>query len=316
MNRHYKPMLAQTADAPFNSKGWLFEIKWDGFRAISYIDRRLNIKSRNDKELKTNFPELEELKNLTRGVVLDGEIVVMRRGRPDFETLLERGKTTSPTDIEYMSRKYPATYVVFDILEKDRRTLINLPLIDRKMILKDSLNEGRHVLRSLFIEEQGKDYYRASVRRALEGIMAKRRDSPYEPGRRSGNWLKIKKVRSCDCVIFGYTVGEGSREETFGALILGLYEDDKPVYVGKVGTGFSEDDTPLLKKIFKGLEVRKETLHEVDVPQEIVWLKPKLVCEVAYQTVTKDEKLRMPRFRGLKADKTPHECTLDQVKRR
>ena len=308
-------MLAQTADTPFDSKDWLFEIKWDGFRAISYIDRRVNIRSRNDRDLKFIFPELEELKNLISGAVLDGEIVIMRGGRPDFQAVLERGETTSSIDIEYLSRKYPATYVVFDILEKEHKSLINLPLVDRKFILKDSLREGRHVLPSLFVVEDGKDYYRASVRRALEGIMAKRKDSLYEPGRRSGNWLKIKKVRSCDCVIFGYTIGEGGREETFGALILGLYEDDTPVYVGKVGTGFSQHDTHLLKKIFKGLEVKKKPLHEVDVPQEVVWLKPKLVSEVAYQTITNEKKLRMPRFRGLKADKTPHECTLDQVKR-
>ena len=315
MRQHYKPMLAQTVDAPFNSKDWIFEVKWDGFRAISYIDSRLSVKSRNNKELKHNFPELEELKSLTSDTVLDGEIVIMRGGRPDFQTLLERSKATSPIDIEYISHKYPATYVVFDILEKDKRPLVDLPIIERKRILKGSLREGRHVVLSLFAEGDGEAYYRASLKKGVEGIVAKRRDSPYEPGSRSNSWLKIKKVRSCDCVIFGYTIGEGNREGTLGALLLGLYDGDRPVYVGKVGTGFTQSDLELLIDTFRRLEVKKKILQGVDVPQEVIWLKPELVCEVAYQTVTKDGKLRMPRFWGLRSDKNPRECTADQLKR-
>jgi len=314
MNRRYKPMLAQTADAPFNSEDWIFEIKWDGIRAISYINAELNIKSRNEKELKYNFPELEELKDLTNNSVLDGEIVVIKNGKADFQTLLERSRTTSIRDIEYLSQKLPATYVVFDILEKDGRTLIDLPLIDRKRILKEKVKEGKHVVLSLFVEEEGKVYYDAALKMGVEGIMAKKKAGPYQPGIRSSNWLKIKKLSSCDCVIFGYTEGEGRRADTFGALILGLYGKDKPVYVGKVGTGFSQNDIELLMKTFQGLVAEEKTLVVVDVPEKITWLKPELVCEVDYQAVTKDGKLRMPRFRILRSDKTPVECTLDQIR--
>src|SRR3990170_5863425 len=129
MNRYYKPMLAYPVEVPFSSKDWIFEIKWDGIRAISYVDEELAIKSRNDKELKHNFPELQELKSLIDNAVLDGEIVIMREGNPDFQTLIERSNATNARDIEYMAQRHPATYVVFDILEKDGKPLINLPLI-------------------------------------------------------------------------------------------------------------------------------------------------------------------------------------------
>lgn len=314
MKNHYRPMLAKTAKAPFNSNDWIFEVKWDGIRAISYIDDELNIRSRNNKELIDNFPELQELKELAKNTVLDGEIVVIKDGKADFQTLMERSRNASRRDTEYLAKKNPATYVVFDILEKEGKVLISLPLQDRKRILKESVQEGKHVVLSLYVEEEGEAYYQVALEKGVEGIVAKKKDSPYEPGFRSGNWLKIKKVLSCDCVIFGYTKGEGSRAETFGALILGLYDEGNPVYVGKVGTGFSQKDLEQLLKTFQGLKVEHETLKNVDVPEEITWLNPELVAEVVYQAATKDEKLRAPRFNGLRSDKAPHECTMDQLK--
>ena len=314
MRRLYSPMLAQPKDAAFTSKDWIFEIKWDGIRAISYLDDELSILSRNGKELKYNFPELEELTALAHKVVLDGEIVVMRQGRADFQTLLERANTSNARDIEYMASRFPATYVVFDILEKEGEALVDKPLIERKNVLRESVKEGNHVVFSLFVEEEGEAYYEAALKKGVEGIIAKKRVSPYESGVRSGNWLKIKKVTSCDCVIFGYTKGEGFREGTFGALLLGLYDNAQPVYVGKVGTGFSDSTMEMLLKAFKPLEVPEKTLEGVDVPEQITWLKPELVCEVGYQSVTREGRLRMARFRGLRADKAPLECTLDQLK--
>jgi DNA ligase D-like protein (predicted ligase) len=314
MRQYYKPMLAQTAAKPFSSKDWLFEIKWDGIRAISYVDTDLSIRSRYGKELKRNFPELNELVALARNTVLDGEIVVIREGKPDFQTLLERSRSTSTRDVEYLAARFPAIIVVFDMLEKDGKPLLALPLIERKHLLKEYVKDGKNVVLSEFVEEQGEAYYSASLKHGLEGIMAKQKDSPYEPGVRSHNWLKMKHLLTCDCAIFGYTQGKGSREQMFGALILGLYEEGRPVYVGKVGTGFSEALMELLMKAFSELKVKTKTLQNVDVPEKITWLKPDLVCEVAYQAVTKDGKLRMPRFHGLRTGKSPRECTLDQIK--
>jgi bifunctional non-homologous end joining protein LigD len=313
MSRSYKPMLAKLAPKPFSDKDWMFEIKWDGFRAIAYVNDELSLKSRNQKELKYNFPELEELTKLTRNVVLDGEIVVMKEGKTDFQALLERGKTTSPTEIELQNLRSPAVYVVFDILEKDGTPLINLPLTERKKILRSAVQEGKHVLLSDVVEENGEAYYTAALEKGLEGVMAKKKTSPYEPGVRNGNWLKIKKLRSCDCVIFGYTKGTGARAKTFGALLLGLYDDEgNPVYVGKVGTGFSADTLQTLAEAFRTLEADSAPFT-VDIPDEVTWLKPKLVGEIGYQVVTRDVRLRMPRFLGLRDDKQPSECTLDQI---
>ena len=315
MNRRYKPMLAQTADAPFDSEEWIFEIKWDGIRAISYINDETNIRSRNDKELKHNFPELDELRTLAKNVILDGEIIVIEQGKPDFQAVIERAKATRSHEIEILAQRSPATYVVFDIIEKDGQPLLKLPLTERKKLLEQNLKEGEHVLISIFADKDGKAYYDAALKTGVEGVMAKKKDSPYEPGVRSHSWLKIRKLATCDCVILGYTKGEGSRKEAFGALLLGLYDKGQPVYVGKVGTGFSQEELKSLIDTFKKLETKERTLPlDVDVEGEIVWLEPRLVCEVAYQSVTRDGKLRMARFRGLRADKEPTDCTIDQIK--
>jgi DNA ligase D-like protein (predicted ligase) len=310
-------MLAQSAKAPFTSKNWIFEIKWDGFRAISYTSGgEIEIRSRNDKELRYTFPELEELGSLTGNTVLDGEIVVMQHGKPDFQALLERNRANSTRDIRYETAELPAIYVVFDMLEKDGKPLVHFPLFERKRILKESVREGKNVIVSEFVETEGESYFQAALQKGLEGIMAKKIVSPYESGMRSSNWLKIKETSTCDCVIFGYTKGEGDREKTFGALILGLYDPSKRlyVYVGKVGTGFSRNVIELLLKTFSGLRIEEKTLQDVDVAEEVTWLKPELVGEIVYQSVTKDERLRMPRFRGLRVDKPSMDCTLDQIR--
>jgi bifunctional non-homologous end joining protein LigD len=311
MTRTYKPMLARLAK-PFSSDAWIFEIKWDGFRAIAYVNETLRLRSRNGKELKHVFPELEELKQLTGNVVLDGEIVMMKDGKPDFQELLKRSKATSPVEIELQVKRSPVVYIAFDILEKDGVPLVSLPLTERKKILKVAVKEGRHVLLSDFVEEKGEAYYEAALEKGLEGVVAKKKASFYESGVRSDSWLKIKKLRSCDCVISGYTKGTGARSETFGALLLGLYKNKKLVYVGKVGTGFSQT---MLEKLLERFEPLKTDVAplDVDLPEEITWLKPELVCEVFYQTVTKDGRLRLPRFTGLRGDKRPSECTIDQI---
>ena len=312
MTRTYKPMLARVAPQPFSSDAWLFEIKWDGFRAIAYVNETFSLRSRNDKELKHVFPELEEIKQLSSNVVLDGEIVVVKDGKTDFQALLERSQATSPIEIELQEKRSPVVYVVFDILEKDGSALVDLPLTERKRILKGAVKEGKHVLLSDFVETKGKDYYKIALEKGLEGVMAKKKDSFYEPGVRSGNWLKIKKLRSCDCIILGYTKGSGARASTFGALLLGLYSGKQLVYVGKVGTGFSQTMLETLSEKFQQLKT-DTALLSVDITDEVTWLKPELICVVTYQVVTKDRRLRMPRFTGLRSDKLPLECTVDQI---
>ncbi len=312
--RHrYKPMLAKEAKAAFTDPDWIFEVKWDGFRALAYVDSELSLRSRNQKELLDNFPELGELKRQAHDVVLDGEIIILNGGKVDFQALLERGKATSPTEIEQQTKRLPAAYVVFDILEKDGKPLLDLPLMERKKILQSAVQEGKHVLLADYVDGKGESYYEAILQKGLEGVMAKKKNSQYEPGLRSGSWLKIKKLLSCDCVVFGYTLGTGARKSTFGALVLGLYgADGKAVFVGKVGTGFSDETLDTMLSEFRKIETVNEPF-KADVAEKLTWLKPKFVCEVAYQVVTKDMRLRMPRFVRLRNDKEPKDCTTDQL---
>ena len=305
-------MLAKLANQPFSNDDWIFEIKWDGFRAIAYINHTLSLRSRNGKELRSLFPELEELEQLTSNAVLDGEIVVMKDGKTNFQALLKRSQATSLLEISLKAKRFPAVYIAFDILEKDDVTLVDLPLTERKKILRKSVREGNHVLLSDSVVGKGEEYYKAALKRGLEGLIAKRKDSTYVQGARDGSWLKIKKLRSCDCIVIGYTKGSGSRSDTFGALLLGLYNNNRLVYIGKVGTGFSQRKLKTLWKTFQQLRTNIPLIGQ-HLSDEIKWLKPELVCEVLYQTVTNDGRLRMPRFMRLRNDRMPSECTMDQI---
>jgi DNA ligase D-like protein (predicted ligase) len=308
---YYKPMLALAAQKAFSDKDWIFEIKWDGFRAIAYVEEPFSLRSRNGKELKGNFPELAQLTKLGSTIVVDGEIVIMQDGKPDFQALLERGQSVSAGEIQRQAMRAPAIYVVFDILEKDGAPVTHLPLTERKKLLAQTLKEGTNVVLSDFIEEQGEAYFELTLEKGLEGIVAKKKDSRYEEGMRSGSWLKLKKLKTCDCIIFGYTQGSHSRGATFGALVLGVYDEQKkPVYVGKVGTGFSQRTIGLLMDKFE--KVRTDVVPFKPEAGDVVnWLLPKLVCEVHYQVFTKDGRLRMARFKRLRDDKPPEQCTLD-----
>jgi bifunctional non-homologous end joining protein LigD len=335
MRHLYLPMNAKSAQGPFSSDEWLFEIKWDGIRAIAYIDEGLSVMSRNGKELTGVFPELAELPGLAPNTVLDGEIIAMSGGRPDIQELLP--KLQSFRRIPGSAGNAPITYIVFDILEQDGEPLVTRPLIERRKILLQRVKEGPHVVISEPIESMGVEYYRAAVLKNLEGVVAKRKDSTYEPGVRSGNWLKIKQHHTCDCVIAGYTKGEGGRSPHFGALVLGLYK--KPdmtlvdvidpgntslngipgnnpgelIYIGKVGSGFTDRNLTALKDLFTRYETGTPQLSGVDRAEKVAWLKPALVCEVSYQSVTRERKLRIPGFVRLRSDKNPEECTIDQL---
>jgi len=310
----YSPMLARPAERPFDDPGWVFEVKWDGIRAIAYVGESLSIRSRNDRELLGSFPELEELTGLTEDTVLDGEIVVMRDGSPDFRAAARRSRLKNPSEVEEARVASPATYIVFDILDKDGASLIDRSLEKRLSILKSVVKQGHYVTLSAPIRENGVAYYEAAVRRGLEGVVAKRLSSNYQPGARSSDWLKVKRVKSCDCVVFGYTQGEGARADTFGALLLGLYDEGRPVYVGRVGTGFTDQDLRGIRNTMDRLSTDTPWFTDPDIPEGSTWVKPKLVAQVGYQEATRDLRLRAPRFQGFRDDKPPELCSLSQIK--
>ncbi len=310
----YFPMLAESADAPFSGPGWIFEIKWDGIRALAYVGETLSIRSRNDREISQNFPELLELKKLTHDVVIDGEIIVMRGGAPDFQSVSKRIQASKPRDIEYEAREMPCTYVVFDILEKGGESLTGKPLSERKTLLRKSLKDGEHVVISSYVVAEGEAYYKAAAARGLEGVVAKKLDSLYRSGGRSSEWLKVKRIKTADCVLIGYTPGSGNRVGSFGALLLGLYDGDKLIYVGRVGTGFTDKMLRELLADFKPFETKERQVEATDIPSGSTWLRPGLVAEVGYQSLTSETRLRIPRFLRLRSDKTLLDCTMSQVK--
>jgi DNA ligase D-like protein (predicted ligase)/DNA ligase D-like protein (predicted 3'-phosphoesterase) len=305
-------MLARTAEAPFSSPDWIFEVKWDGIRAIAYTGGTFSLLSRNGKEMADRFPELREIADLAPGCVLDGEIVLLREGRNDMQALLTRFQEADRRQIEADSLRLPVTYVAFDILEADGAPLIRLPLEERRRILAERVKEGKYLVRSVAVKGDGERYYAEAVSRGLEGVMAKRFGSPYEPGVRSDSWLKVKTVRTCDCVVFGYTKGEGARSGTFGALVIGLCDQGKGVYIGRVGTGFDREDLEGILAALAPLRSGVPTLAGAE-KGEITWTRPGMVIEVAYHSVTRDGRLRMPRFLRIRTDKEPGDCTPDQL---
>lgn len=309
----YSPMLARASEKPFDSPDWLFEVKWDGVRAIAYVGDTLSVKSRNGKELTGNFPELAELKELAGSVVLDGEIIVMNEGDVDFQLAAKRTLVSDPSMVERLRRQHPATYIVFDILEKDGESLIDQPLSERLTALDEALRDGAHVVKSKPVENTGVAFYTATVKQGLEGIIAKRKSSTYSPGARSGDWLKFKHVKTCDCVVFGYTPGEGARQGSFGALLLGLYDGTEPVYVGRVGTGFTDDQLEALKRRLDTIKTMDPWFTASDIPENSTWVKPQLVAAVGFHEATRDNRLRAPRFQGLRDDKPPAFCTVSQL---
>ena len=299
--------LATPTDAPFDDKDWLFEIKWDGFRALATIgdDASVKLSSRNAKDLLLKFPELKDIGNAFRSlpIVVDGEIVALdEKGRSSFQRLQNRiassrGPRRDQGDV---------TYVVFDVLFADGRDVRDEPLEERKGLLEGLIIPGHHVIYSKHVIGEGTKLFAQAEKLNLEGIMAKRRDAPYESGKRTRTWLKIKTHKRQEFVVGGYTDPSGSRKG-FGALIVGYYQKGKLIYAGHVGTGFNTKMLETLSKRLKGME-RKSAPFATPVPRSTGaphWVSPELVCEVRFTEWTDEGYLRHPAFLGLRDDKDP-----------
>jgi len=307
-----KPMLAKSSE-PFDSKDYLFEVKFDGTRAIVFLDRKkkiVRIQNRRGFDITKRYPEFRNLwKNVRAKTILDSEIIVFdNQGKPDFYRLQER-EHSEGFRAELLSREYPATCIVFDILYYNNRDLISLPLYQRKEILASKVKEGKNLLISEYIIEKGKSFFYKVRKQGLEGIMAKRLDSPYLLGKRSEFWLKIKAFQTLDCIICGYTPGRGRRNE-LGALILGCYYHGKLMCVGKVGTGLDEKTLKTISQELQSIETERSAFEKKTEIKNAIWVKPLLVCEVKFMNLSKNLKLRAPVFLRLRSDKAPEECKL------
>lgn len=311
MNRQqkYEPMLAKSS-SPFSDEDWIFEIKWDGTRALCYINDDCTFINRRQTDITHRYPEMDIDKNCDTPCVLDGEIVVLKKGIPSFRDLQKREHLDDAFKIRLLSEKIPAVYVVFDILSVDGQDICGKSLLDRKSQLDKIVSESSHTMVCSYVEEKGEQYYNAVCEKGFEGVMAKRKDSQYFSGKRSDVWLKIKKTTTVDCVIGGFTEGEGKREDYFGALLLGV--NPSPLtYVGKVGTGFTDEEVKNMYIMLKNIEIDTSPFSEHVKTEKIHYVKPEKVCEVKYQEITNDNKLRAPVFLRLRPNKPPENCFLD-----
>lgn len=314
-DRRIIPMLANTAD-PFDSKQHLYEPKWDGLRCIAYIqNRRVDFQNRNLRFVTNSYPELKGIAASidAKAAILDGEIVILENGLPNFESLQPRFGVEEPVRVRILARKTPATYVVFDLLHLNGKDLVDQPLSIRRAKLGKIIRDEPHILLSQYVPEKGKSFFRKATQLGFEGIIAKKNDSTYQIGVRSSDWLKIKKVKTLDCVIAGFTEGTGARSSTFGALVLGTHDKRRNlVHVGNVGTGFTNATLRWVLKLIKPRTVGSPTISgTVEAPSPIKWVRPDLVAEVGYVSLTTDKKLRFPRFIKLRPDGNPAECTLN-----
>jgi bifunctional non-homologous end joining protein LigD len=309
-------MLATLIDKPFHQEGWLYEIKWDGYRALAFLGEcEVELRSRNDKSFNEKFyPIHQAFSQWKIDVVLDGEIVVVNdKGLSDFGALQNWRSEADGTLV----------YYAFDILWLDGKDLTNLPLSTRKEIL-NLVFEASDLLRlSQSFEATGTAFFAIASQMGLEGIVAKKADSPYQVGKRSSDWLKIKIGKRQEVVIGGYTQNENS-SKTFSSLLVGVYHGTRLHYTGKVGTGFTASDQREMMKLFKSRMIKATPFEEepdVNKPSRfrphppkasVTWLKPELVCEVTFAEITGDGVMRHPSFKGMRTDKDPTQIVLEK----
>ena len=303
-----EPMKASLVDEAFDDDRWLFEVKWDGIRLISFVrDGKASFQTRRGRAVDLEYPELKLLPDLltAREAILDGEIVAMdAQGRPSFQLLQNRA-----------NQAVRLQYVVFDVVYADGQRLFKVPLEDRKRLLQDMLRPSALVRYSEHVIGQGKAFYSAARSNQLEGIVAKLRQSPYLPGVRSSSWLKIKAVKQQEVVIGGFTAPRNSRKH-FGALLVGVYDDGKLVYTGHTGGGFDERTLAQVARRLEPLRIKESPFSGTPprTNEKPTWTKPQLVAEVKFAEWTKDGVMRMPVFLGMRDDVDPRSVSRERAK--
>lgn len=293
-------MLAKEIETPFNSKDWVYEIKWDGYRAIAEVDGNgVKLYSRNGNSFNNSYPEIvDALSKMKINAVLDGEIVALNKnGIPSFQLL------------QNYNYDHPLIYYVFDLLYINKKKIYSLPLLERKNQLKKLLKKSDFIKYSDHIKEKGIEFYKLAGKQNLEGIIAKRADSEYFQGIRTSNWLKVKHHKSQEAIIVGFTSPNGSRLH-FGSLVLAIRDGNKLKYIGQTGTGFNSKTLKEVYELLKPLITKKSSSDELEkINISFTAVKPVLVCEVKFTEITHDGKLRHPVFLRLRDDKKPKDVT-------
>ena len=294
----FEPMLATPWRSPFNDPGWLFEVKWDGVRAILTLDGgACSVRSRSGRDITEVYPELHGFTS-PKTAVLDGEIVAFDEAdRPSFEALQQRMNLTGGTKTADAARTIPVTYVVFDLLF-DGEDVTGRPIEERLSRLK-AIDLKAPLVSSEVIEGEGEALFAVVIERGLEGIVAKRRGSPYRPGIRSSDWRKVSHLRIVRAVVGGFTPGEGGRADTFGSLLLGLWDGIQLRWIGSVGTGFDDASLRAIREALDEMTVEARPFHpDPGLPEAGRWVAPHLVARVEFKEWTKAGRLRAPSFKG------------------
>jgi bifunctional non-homologous end joining protein LigD len=306
-------MLAESRERPFSGSEWIFELKYDGYRLlVAREEGQALLLYRHGSDVTATFPEIARaVRGLPRDVVMDGEVVVLdERGRPSFQRLQKRAQMRRAVDIERGAVDAPATAFLFDLLGFDGYDLRPLPLLARKQVLRDLVPLAGPLRFADYVDESGEELFASIGRMGLEGMIAKRKQSPYRAGR-SADWLKIRHERTGDFAIVGFTSPKGARTG-FGALHLGVRTEAGLRYAGRVGTGF---DDRLLSALHQALQARRQAAAAFSGPipagRGHAWVKPDLVCEVRYREWTRDGHLRHPVFLRLRPEKTLEQCTAE-----
>jgi bifunctional non-homologous end joining protein LigD len=315
----YVPMLAEPGGKPFDGKEWWFEPKLDGIRALAMMSAgETRLQTRNGRDVSDAYPELHMIHELVDQVnaVIDGEIVAFEPdGRPSFEMLQQRMNLKNEREIKRMSKQIPVTLVAFDILWLDGEELTVAPLEERRDALERVAERDDRLQVVTHVQGEGKAFVEAAGKLRLEGVVAKKMGSRYQPGRRTADWRKIKLTNTQDCVILGWTRGEGSRGQTFGALLVGAIVEGELKWIGQVGTGFTQKMQETLMEQLNPLVRKTPPIddRELKAVKGATWVEPVLVCEVEYLELTKSTtKMRAPSFKGLRPDKTPDEAVLER----
>ena len=307
-----EPMMAKlAAKMPAPDDAWGFEFKWDGIRAVAYVDGGIvKLMSRSGEEITRRYPEIHAMGRAlgSRQVILDGEIVALDdQGRPSFEEIQQRMGLTSETEIRRKMKEVPVTYMIFDVMWQDGHPLLNQQYTERRSALAKLKLSGASWQTPPAEKGGGKAMLQASAKGGLEGIVAKKLDSKYEPGRRSGVWQKIKNRNRQELVIAGWLDGEGKRRGYPGALLIGYYKDGKFVYAGKVGTGFTDATLEKLNQRLAPLARKTSPFDIGKPPRDAHFVEPKIVGEFEFVEWTRSGQLRAPAFKGFREDKPARE---------
>lgn len=299
--KNIKPMLISEMTQPFNDPDWIYELKLDGIRCIAYLDRMTELRNKRNDRLLPKVPELSSIHEYARErCILDGELVILRNGAPDFFELQRRTLTTNRLKLQLSYESFPASFVAYDILYLKDTSLLELPLIERKRLLSETIVETPSLAVSRYLPEKGIELFAVAKAKELEGVVAKKSNSKYYLDKRTKEWVKFKHLADQDFVVCGYI----TKEKGITSIILGQYDGDEMIYKGHVTFGVKYGD---LKKL--------ETVSAppfTSVPsgnENAIWLKPTLVCTVQYMPNDKGM-LRQPVFKGFREDKTPTECRI------